>query len=352
MKKLLSILLFFCYLLPIAAQEIVAHERIAEKGYRFWLFTPPSITNTPDTRRQAKPLIIFLHGASLCGNNLNRVLNYGPLDAIRRGREIDAYIVAPQNPGGSWIPSKVMDVVEWIERNHNTIDSDRIYVVGMSLGGYGTLDFAAAYPNRVAAAMGMCGGATAKDLSGLQKLPLWIIHGTADRDVSIKNSDAVVANIKKGSDERLIYTKLQGGNHGTPARIFYMKKTYEWLFKHKLTDEGRPLNKNYAIDMTDIKNAYADIHQRDRSTIPIINKLGGQPSTDTAKKKKTGTTAVKTETSAVSTDTSGATFHTIRQGDNLWTLARKYGTSVNNLRQLNNMNDNTKLQIGKKLRIK
>lgn len=349
MRILLTLLILVCCSLQLAAQEIVAHERIAEKGYRFWLYTPPSITQTPDTRRQAKPLIIFLHGASLCGNNLSRVLNYGPLDAVRRGREIDAYVVAPQNPGGSWIPSKVMDIVDWAAKQHNTIDTDRLYVVGMSLGGYGTLDLAAMYPDRVAAAIGMCGGSTRKDVSGLCQVPLWIIHGTADRDVPIKNSDYVVDNMKRtGGTDRLIYTRLKGGNHGTPARVFYMKKTYEWLFKHRLSDEGRRLNQDYSIDMNDIKNAYADIHQRDRSKVPVINQLTGQ----TATAKKSNAKGNTTVAAAPETDASGASYHTIRQGDNLWTLARKYGTTVKKLQELNQLSDGAKLQLGKKLRIK
>ncbi|MCF0185947.1 MAG: LysM peptidoglycan-binding domain-containing protein, partial [Bacteroidaceae bacterium] len=327
----------------LSAQEIVAHDKIAEKGYQFWLFTPPSITGTPDTKRQSKPLIVFLHGASLCGQNLSKVLNYGPLDAVRRGREIDAYIVAPQNPGGSWAPSKIMNVVEWLEKHHNTIDSNRIYVIGMSLGGYGTVDLTATYPNRIAAAMAMCGGGTVKDVSGLRNVPLWILHGTADRDVAIKHSDNLVASIKKhGEASRLIYTRLEKANHGHPARIFYMKKTYEWLFKHQLTDEGRPVNRQYNIDMTDIKNAYADIHRRDRSTVPVINSLSSN------NKQKTKNSSFQPDIE----DEKGTVYHTIRQGDNLWTLAKRNHTTVNKLLELNGINEKSPLQIGKKLRIK
>lgn len=345
-KLLLLITLLVCALPLCRAQEIVAHEKIADKGYRFWLFTPESITKTPDTRRQAKPLIVFLHGASLCGNNLNRVLNYGPLDALRRGREIDAYVMAPQNPGGSWAPSKVMDIVEWVQNHHNTIDKDRIYVVGMSLGGYGTIDFTATYPDRIAAAIAMCGGGTVKDLTGLLKVPLWIFHGTADRDVPIKNSDAVVANMKKGGEPtRLIYTKLKGANHGAPARIFYLKKTYEWLFKHRLSDQGRPLNTNYTIDLTDTQHAYADIHQRDRSTIPVINNLAGAKQPAAPGKGKTNATGTKAAAS-------GDGHYTIRKGDNLWSIAKRNGTTVEKIKKLNGLSGNETLQIGKKLKIK
>ncbi len=76
---------------------------------------------------------------------------------------------------------------------HYDVDTTRVYVIGMSLGGYGTLDFVGTYPQRVAAAMALCGGSTLKDMSGLADVPFWIQHGTADRAVPVSQSKAVVA---------------------------------------------------------------------------------------------------------------------------------------------------------------
>lgn len=224
-------------------------------GYDFWVYTPQdyfySLENTP--------VVIFLHGASLCGHNLNRVRRYGPLDAIVKGREIEALTIVPQNPGGAWSPKKIMQVLDWVEANYKC-DSTRVYVLGMSLGGFGTMDVCGTYPDRIAAGMALCGGTGLKDVSGLGKLPFWIIHGTADRAVSINQSKAVVEKLQdSGNDTRLRYEWLQGGNHGTPARIFYLKKTYEWLFSHSLVDKDRPVNKDIDIDFSDIHKAYSDI---------------------------------------------------------------------------------------------
>jgi predicted peptidase len=224
-------------------------------GYDFWVYTPQdyfySLENTP--------VVIFLHGASLCGRNLNRVRRYGPLDAIVKGREIEALTIVPQNPGGAWSPKKIMQVLDWVEANYKC-DSTRVYVLGMSLGGFGTMDVCGTYPDRIAAGMALCGGTGLKDVNGLGKLPFWIIHGTADRAVSISQSKAVVEKLQNsGNDTRLRYEWLQGGNHGTPARIFYLKKTYEWLFSHSLVDKDRPVNKNIDIDFSDIRKAYSDI---------------------------------------------------------------------------------------------
>lgn len=97
-----------------------------------------------------------------------------------------------------------------MDKNNYSMDSTRVYVIGMSLGGYGTLDFTGTYPNKVAAAMALCGGCTLKDKTGLGKVPLWIIHGTADRAVSIKESKVVVDELKQtNNDKRLKFDWLK-----------------------------------------------------------------------------------------------------------------------------------------------
>ena len=196
---------------------------------------------------------------ALSTENLQKVKRYGPIEALKRGRIIDCYILAPQNPGGSWQPSKVMKLVEWAEQHFN-VDSNRIYCIGMSLGGYGTMDFCATYPDRVAAGMALCGGATVKDVTGLSRMPMWIVHGTADRAVPVSASDKVVEAVRKtGDDSRLIYTRMPGIDHGRPARIFYLPQTYDWLFSHSLEDEGRPVNRDFEITPQILQSAYQDI---------------------------------------------------------------------------------------------
>lgn len=224
-------------------------------GYNFWVYTPQDYYYS----LESTPLIIFLHGQSLCGRNLDRVRRYGPLHAIVMGREINALVVVPQNPGGAWNPKKINDVLEWMKRNY-AMDSTRVYVIGMSLGGYGTLDFAGTYPDKIAAAMALCGGCSLKDMSGLGRLPLWILHGTADRAVSVKQSKAVVENLQRtNNDQRLRFDWLKGASHGALARILYMTKTYEWLFSHSLLDKDRPVRKDISISVSDFSKAYRDM---------------------------------------------------------------------------------------------
>ena len=98
------------------------------------------------------------------------------------------------------------------------------------------------------------------------RLPFWIIHGTADRAVPIKQSKVVVDKLQQeGNDTRLLYNWLQGVNHGAPARIFYMKKTYEWLFSHCLMDEGRPVRRDITINSDDLHKTYSDARRNSGS---------------------------------------------------------------------------------------
>lgn len=224
-------------------------------GYDFWVYTPTDYYYSLETT----PVVMFLHGASLCSKDMNRSRRYGPLDAIVRGRQIDALVIVPQNPGGAWNPDKLNDILEWTKKNY-AMDSTRVYVLGMSLGGYGTMDFAAAYPDKIAAAMALCGGCSAKDKSGLGRLPLWIIHGTGDRAVPVKQSQTVVKQLQDtNNDKRLRFDWLRGASHGALARILYMRKTYEWLFSHSTADPGRPVRQDITIDNSDLKKAYNDM---------------------------------------------------------------------------------------------
>lgn len=213
-------------------------------------FAPPKVN------RGVRPLVVFLHGASLCGNNLSKVRRYGTIDALSRGLKLDAFVLAPQNHGGAWNPDKIDKIVRWAIDNY-PVDSTRVYVLGMSLGGYGTIDYAAEYPHRVAAAIGMCGGATSKNLCNLNEVPLYIMHGTADQAVPFSASKKVADGMAKcGNTSRLIFYPIHGVGHGELARYFYLPEVYDWLFSHSLTDTNRPVTHSIDLNYANLRNVY------------------------------------------------------------------------------------------------
>jgi poly(3-hydroxybutyrate) depolymerase len=310
LKLTFAVILFFMGIESVDAQSLVKHYGKVKNGYNFWLYTPANV-------EKPKPVVIFLHGASLRGTDLNQVRRYGTIDAIERGRKIDAYVIAPQVPKGWWKPEKIINVLEWVKKHHN-VDESRVYVLGMSLGGFGSIDLAAQYPDKIAAAMAFCGGGNQKSYKGLTKVPLWIIHGTADKDVEVKYSDAVVKGMKKFKDgtKRLHYDRIEGMDHSSLARMFYTKKTYDWLFKHSLTDEGRNMQPVFEVSKKTLTRAvYSDLKRKSskqkttaKSGSKTKSKAKAKATTNKSKaKSKSKTTAKQTSKSKSSSKSTSTT---------------------------------------------
>lgn len=316
MRKICTFLLCLIPLL-VSAQQLIAHRGCIKDGYDFWLYVPEDY----NPNEYSKPVVMFLHGKTLSGTDLNSVRNYGCINAIERGVGIDALIVAPQAQG-AWNPQKVHEVYEWV-KSHYSVNTRRFYVMGMSMGGYGTIDYTATYPDEVAAAMAMCGGATVKSLCGLNEVPLWIVHGTADNAVSVECSQKVVDEMCAcGDTSRLIFNRMKGINHTRLARIFYLDQTYEWLFSHSLSDSSRIANKSYTITNVLLHNAYENLGKN--SNLKIIDNGSDYD----------------------------AKYYIIKKGDTLSKIAVENETTVSILCKLNRMKKTDKLRVGKKIRVK
>jgi dienelactone hydrolase len=319
MKKLLF-LTFILFMLPLTSSaQLMACRGFVEEGYDFWLYLPDNYKEADEL-----PLVMFLHGKSLSGDSLEMVLRYGSINALMRGRAINAIVVAPQAQQ-AWEPQRVMALYDWLD-DHYKVDTNRFYVLGMSMGGYGSLDVANQYPDRVAAAMAMCGGASDKELCSLSTLPLWIIHGTADELVPVRCSDRVVDSIRScGDTTRLIYDRIEGVNHSRLARVFYLKQTYDWLFSHNLKDRGRPVNKSYSMSKELLEAALDDMDEN--FTVNIVEAVYPR----LREKKK---------------------YYKVKNGDTLASIAVENYTTVSILCKINKFKKNTKLWKGRKIRVK
>lgn len=221
----MRITITFLFTLLIFAE--LSAQLSAVKGktkYNFWINLPhDSILNSKP------PILIFLHGKSLSGTDLERVRKYGVLHEMDKGRKIPAIVVAPQVVSGHWVPSKVLEILKYVQEKYDT-DSSRIYVCGMSLGGYGTLHFAGEYASEITAAVALCGGGNTKDGCNLSTIPLWIQHGNADKAVPISESEKMVEAIRKCGGSKLIYTAINGADHGDLEKVFRSDEMYDWLF--------------------------------------------------------------------------------------------------------------------------
>jgi len=231
MKKL-AILVVLLFSFSNVYSQLQAIKNQAD--YQFLLHLPAD-----SILKSKPPVLIFLHGRSLSGTNLDLVKKYGVIHEIEKGRKVPAIVVAPQVMAGkSWEPEKIMSVLKFVQRTFDT-DTNRVYVAGMSLGGYGTLRFAGAYPEVVTAAVALCGGGNPNDGCDLATVPLWIQHGNSDRAVPISESEKIVNAIKNcNGGENLKYTIHKGADHGALERIFRTDEMYDWLFQYTKADKN------------------------------------------------------------------------------------------------------------------
>lgn len=226
MKKLF--LLFLVVVFSFQEPQEKLQTVVGKTTYPFWLQIPKA-----SSQEESLPILIFLHGKSLSGTDLNRVKRYGVLRAMERGRKINAFVIAPQIASGNWNPDKVVEILDYVQKTYHT-DEKRVYVCGMSLGGYGTLHFAGKYPDRVTAAVAICGGGNVSDGCNLAKVPLWIQHGDKDFIVRVSESEKVYSAIKKcNSKADATLTIIKGGNHGSVEQLFHQNAMYDWMFSYQ-----------------------------------------------------------------------------------------------------------------------
>ncbi len=258
MRYILSIILsaYVC-MTAIAGGSVSCHLDEVPGGYNYILYTPDSIS-------APMPLVVALHSRNASGNNLSSVDYFGTIDAIESGMRINAFVVAPQATGDRWDPSRVMAVVDSVIANNN-IDANKISAIGMSMGGNGVADFAAAYPDKLAAAIVLAGSLTSGDVAELSKVPLWVIRGLKDRDEAILRTDNMVGQIRQTDSTRVAYSRVKGIDHRQHERMLYMPAFYDWLTSHDLREADRPIHPTFKVDSKMLNNAYKGLHLRDGS---------------------------------------------------------------------------------------
>lgn len=224
MNKIILISLFIINSIYLFSQKL--EPNFNKSAYPYYLYLPHD-----SILKKNPPIMVFLHGKSLSGSNLENLKKYGVIAEILKGRHFPAIVIAPQTANG-WNPKSIKSVIDTVRSVYHS-DSTRLYVVGMSMGGYGTINFTGTYPDMVAGAVAMCGGGDTRLGENLSHVPLWIRHGNADKAVPLSESQKVVNAIKKYSADNLIFTIDKGYNHGAMERFFRGEEIFDWLFKQQ-----------------------------------------------------------------------------------------------------------------------
>jgi lysophospholipase L1-like esterase/dienelactone hydrolase len=201
---------------------------------------------------QKYPLVVFLHGAGERGDDNQAQLRHGaPLFLKPEVREkFPCFVFAPQCPkeetwsavkgwteGASWTeePKPVMKLalgaVEAL-RKEFSIDPDRLYVTGLSMGGYGTWDLLSRMPDRIAAAAPICGGGDPAHITGAKGVAIWAFHGIEDPTVPLVRSQEMIAALKAAGGSPL-YSEYPYIKHDSWTTAYGEPELLPWMFAQR-----------------------------------------------------------------------------------------------------------------------
>jgi predicted peptidase len=199
----------------------------------YLLYLPPDYNKDLS---QKWPLIFFLHGSGERGIDVNDVKKHGPPKIVEDedsplGKRF--IVVSPQcPPKAHWKPAELNQLLDDVV-DHYRIDKDRIYLTGLSMGGFGTWAWAEQNPGRFAALAPMCGGGNAAEADKLKALPIWVFHGEMDKTVPIARDQEMVDAVKAAGDKDVKFTKYPDAGHDCWTRSYANPELYEWFLKHK-----------------------------------------------------------------------------------------------------------------------
>lgn len=186
------------------------------------------------------PVLLFLHGSGESGADIEKVKAHGPPKLIAAGKEFPFIVVSPQSPGGGWNVEVLNNLLDEIIKTH-TVDENRIYLTGLSMGGYGTWAWAQDSPKRFAAIAPICGGGMPRRAYAIRNVPIWVFHGAKDPTVPIKEAEDMVAALKNAGANDVKFTVYPEAGHDSWTATYDNPELYEWFLKHSLSSaEKKP----------------------------------------------------------------------------------------------------------------
>lgn len=185
------------------------------------------------TSNQQWPLILFLHGRGESGSDLDRVKREGIPKEIEEGGEFPFIIVSPQCSEDSYWTKELeplQRLLSEVQANYN-VDQSRIYLTGLSMGGFGSWHLAARSPETFAAIAPVCGGGEIEKAEAIKDIPAWVFHGDQDDIVPIQRSAEMVEVIKKHGGD-IHFSVYEGVGHDSWTETYRNPKLYEWFLQH------------------------------------------------------------------------------------------------------------------------
>lgn len=200
----------------------------------YLLFLPDGY-GTNATKRW--PLILFLHGSGERGTNLSLVTKHGPPKLDTTQTNFPFIVVSPQCPEGKiWSNDLLLALLDDIQ-NRYAVDPHRVYLTGISMGGFGTWSLGLSHPERFAAIAPICGGGDfitpyLADKSQLRQLAVWAFHGGKDPVVPLEESQRMVNFLKKLKVSEVQLTVYPEAGHDSWTQAYADSELFAWFLKH------------------------------------------------------------------------------------------------------------------------
>ena len=182
------------------------------------------------------PLIVYLHGRSLRGDNLSLLTRYGLPDRLQDDASFPFIVVAPQLPGDqSWTDTDRLTALVRDIAARYPVDRTRIYLIGYSMGAGGVWREAVAHPELFAAAAPAAAYTPEPSeaiASALADLPIRIYHGTADEAAPFARAEAMAEALERAGVD-VTFSVFQGADHGELTHIYKDDELFGWLLEHQ-----------------------------------------------------------------------------------------------------------------------
>ena len=256
MRKILAVLLsMILTTMPLTAFAANIKETAGKYTYTNEDTTLPYRLILPKDYDESKEysLLFFFHGAGERGND-NELQFFHCVQYLADNMP-ETIIVAPQCPEGEqWVDTPwangaysieavpesdqmiaVMELLEQLKTEYS-VDTDRIYASGISMGGFGTWDVMMRHNDVFAAAIAVCGGGDISQAENLVDVPLFVFHGDADTAVPVSGSRDTVQAIKDAGGTKVEYVEYKGAGHGIWNDAFATEGLLEKLLACRLSD--------------------------------------------------------------------------------------------------------------------
>ncbi|MDB5296741.1 MAG: Alpha/beta hydrolase family protein [Phycisphaerales bacterium] len=271
--RILSVLTLLV-LVPVASADPTPGKQTAEHydpadgspGLGYLLYLPADYGKDPAKRW---PVMLFLHGSGEAGNGttqLDKVKVHGPPKVVGRDKDFPFVLISPQNPApvrpegasrpagsvattpatrpaarrGGWNPQQLKGLLDTVLANQaKQADPDRVYLTGLSMGGFGSWAMAAMYPDTFAAVAPICGGGDPASADKIKHLPIWVFHGEKDPTVPIARSEAMVTALKATGAKDVQFTRYPDAGHDSWTVTYDNPRLYAWFLSHSRSVGGK-----------------------------------------------------------------------------------------------------------------